>query len=220
MLHELHSGRHLNASIVAPSADLEMTLRAVAFGAMGTAGQRCTTLRRLIAHISVYDRLIPRLKQIYAAIQVGNPLEVGSLVGQLVDEAAFIAMQASLEAARKAGGIVHGGERVLVNGEGSFCVRPALMEMTVQKGPVIEEIFASILYVLKYDTPEEAIALQNNVAQGLSSSLFSNDMREVEGYLSAAGSDAWKGYMRRQTNTINYGLSLPLAQDVKFDVSS
>ncbi|WP_219618317.1 aldehyde dehydrogenase family protein [Acetobacter aceti] len=99
-------------------------------------------------------------------------------------------------------------------------MRPALVEMTAQEGPVLEDTFAPILYVLKYDTPEEAIALQNNVAQGLSSSLFSNDMREVEVYLSAAGSDAWKGYMRRQTNTIYYGLSLPLAQGVKFDVSS
>nr|WP_242010277.1 aldehyde dehydrogenase family protein [Acetobacter conturbans] len=243
-----------NASIVAPSADLEMTLRAVAFGAMGTAGQRCTTLRRLIVHSSVYDQLIPRLRQVYAAIQIGNPLEEGSLVGPLVDGAAFTAMQSSLEAARKAGGTVHGGERVLVNGEESFYVRPALVEMPSQMGPVLEETFAPILYVLKYETPAEAIALQNNVAQGLSSSLFSNDLREVEVYLSAAGSDcgianvnigtsgaeiggafggeketgggresgsdAWKGYMRRQTNTINYGLSLPLAQGVKFDVGS
>ncbi|MFT8720353.1 aldehyde dehydrogenase family protein [Acetobacter sp.] len=241
-----------NASIVTPSADLEMTLRAVAFGAMGTAGQRCTTLRRLIVHSSVYDQLVPRLRQVYASISVGNPLEEGNLVGPLIDGASFEAMQKSLAAAKDAGGAVHGGERVDVNGADSFYVRPALVEMPSQTGPVCEETFAPILYVLKYETPEEAIALQNDVVQGLSSSIFSNDMREVEVYLSAAGSDcgianvnigtsgaeiggafggeketgggresgsdAWKGYMRRQTNTINYGLSLPLAQGVKFDV--
>ena len=241
-----------NASIVTPSADLEMTLRAVAFGAMGTAGQRCTTLRRLIVHSSVYDQLVPRLRQVYASISVGNPLEDGNLVGPLIDGASFEAMQKSLAAAKDAGGAVHGGERVDVNGADSFYVRPALVEMPSQTGPVREETFAPILYVLKYETPEGAISLQNDVVQGLSSSIFSNDMREVEVYLSAAGSDcgianvnigtsgaeiggafggeketgggresgsdAWKGYMRRQTNTINYGLSLPLAQGVKFDV--
>ncbi|WP_308720713.1 aldehyde dehydrogenase family protein [Komagataeibacter xylinus] len=241
-----------NASIVTPSADLDMTLRAVAFGAMGTAGQRCTTLRRLIVHKDVYDTLVPRLKQVYTNISVGCPLTSDALVGPLIDGNAFSAMERSLEAARKAGGTVHGGGRVDVNGADSFYARPALVEMPQQVGPVLEETFVPILYVLKYDTLEEAIALQNGVVQGLSSSIFSNDVREVERYLSAAGSDcgianvnigpsgaeiggafggeketgggresgsdAWKGYMRRQTNTVNYGRTLPLAQGVKFDV--
>ncbi|MFT9257914.1 MAG: aldehyde dehydrogenase family protein [Acetobacter sp.] len=241
-----------NASIVTPSADLDMTLRAVAFGAMGTAGQRCTTLRRLIVHSSVYDTLVPRLKQVYGAISVGSPLTSDALVGPLIDEASFNAMQESLGAAKAAGGVVCGGERVDVNGAASFYVRPALVEMSAQTGPVLEETFAPILYVLKYDTLEQAIALQNDVVQGLSSSIFTTDVRELEQYISAAGSDcgianvnigpsgaeiggafggeketgggresgsdAWKGYMRRQTNTVNYGRTLPLAQGVKFDV--
>lgn len=241
-----------NASIVTPSADLDMTLRAVAFGAMGTAGQRCTTLRRLIVHKDVYDSFIPKLKQVYSAISVGCPITSDALVGPLIDAQAFAAMENSLQAARDAGGIVHGGGRVDVNGENSFYARPALVEMPAQVGPVLEETFVPILYVLKYDNLDEAIALQNNVVQGLSSSIFSNNVREVERYLSAAGSDcgianvnigpsgaeiggafggeketgggresgsdAWKGYMRRQTNTINYGATLPLAQGVKFDV--
>ncbi len=178
-----------NASIVAPSADLDLTLRAVAFGAMGTAGQRCTTLRRLIVHESVYDALIPRLRSVYRSISVGDPTVSDALVGPLIDGAAYAAMQRSLAAARAAGGIVHGGERVDVNGPGSFYVRPALVEMPSQLGPVVEETFAPILYVLKYRDLDEAIALQNGVPQGLSSSIFANDLREVEQFLSAAGSD-------------------------------
>ncbi|MBV1834792.1 L-piperidine-6-carboxylate dehydrogenase [Novacetimonas pomaceti] len=241
-----------NASIVTPSADLDLTLRAVAFGAMGTAGQRCTTLRRLIVHESVYDALIGKLKQVYANISVGCPVTGDALVGPLIDEAAFTAMQDSLKAAKAAGGTVHGGERVDVNGPGSFYVRPALVEMPAQVGPVVEETFAPILYVLKYSDLDQAIALQNDVPQGLSSSIFGTNLLEVEQFLSAAGSDcgianvnigpsgaeiggafggeketgggresgsdAWRGYMRRQTNTINYGRTLPLAQGVKFDV--
>ncbi|KQT85293.1 aldehyde dehydrogenase family protein [Aurantimonas sp. Leaf443] len=241
-----------NASIVTPSADLSLTARAVAFGAMGTAGQRCTTLRRLIVHASVHDTLVATLKRVYAGISVGSPVDSEALVGPLVDEAAFAAMEAALEAARAAGGTVHGGGRVDVNGASSFYARPALVEMPAQTGPVVEETFAPILYVLKYESLEEAIALQNGVPQGLSSSIFSTDMREVERFLSAAGSDcgianvnmgssgaeiggafggeketgggresgsdAWKAYMRRQTNAINYGRSLPLAQGVRFDV--
>lgn len=241
-----------NASIVTPSADLDLTLRAVAFGAMGTAGQRCTSLRRLIVHESVYDSLVGRLKQVYANISVGCPIEGKALVGPLIDKASFEAMQASLQAAKAAGGIVHGGERVEVHGPEAFYARPALVEMSAQTGPVLEETFAPILYVLKYSELEDAIALQNDVAQGLSSSIFSTDLRDVELFLSAAGSDcgianvnigpsgaeiggafggeketgggreagsdAWRGYMRRQTNTINYGRTLPLAQGVKFDV--
>jgi len=241
-----------NASIVTPSADLDLTLRAVAFGAMGTAGQRCTTLRRLIAHKDVYDTLVPRLVSVYGRISIGNPLEGDALVGPLIDGQAFAAMQAALDAARAAGGTVHGGERVDVNGDAAFYVRPALVEMPAQAPCVEQETFAPILYVLKYDTLDEAITLQNAVPQGLSSSIFATDIREVEQFLSArgsdcgianvnmgtsgaeiggafggeketgggreSGSDSWKAYMRRQTNAINYGRSLPLAQGVTFDV--
>jgi aldehyde dehydrogenase (NAD+) len=241
-----------NASIVTPSADLDLTLRAVAFGAMGTAGQRCTTLRRLIVHSDVYDRLIPRLADVYRRISIGDPLAGDALVGPLIDGGAFAAMEHALAQARAAGGMVHGGERVDVNGEASFYARPALVEMPAQADCVREETFAPILYVLRYETLEEAIALQNDVPQGLSSSIFATDMREVEQFLSAAGSDcgianvnmgtsgaeiggafggeketgggresgsdAWKAYMRRQTNAINYGRTLPLAQGVTFDL--
>lgn len=241
-----------NASIVTPSADLDLTLRAVAFGAMGTAGQRCTTLRRLFVHSSVYDTLVPKLVNVYRSISVGNPIEGAALVGPLIDAASFTMLQDSLKAAADAGGTVHGGTRVDVNGEASFYARPALVEMPSQVGPVLEETFAPILYVMKYDTLEEAIALQNDVVQGLSSSIFATDIREVEQFLSArgsdcgianvnmgpsgaeiggafggeketgggreSGSDSWKAYMRRQTNAINYGRTLPLAQGVTFDV--
>jgi aldehyde dehydrogenase (NAD+) len=178
-----------NASIVTPSADLDLTLRAVAFAAMGTAGQRCTSLRRLIVHERVYDALIPKLKAVYARISVGDPARSDALVGPLIDGLAFEAMQNALAAARAAGATVHGGERVDVNGPGSFYVRPALVEAPAQKGPVVEETFAPILYVLKYRDIVEAIALQNGVPQGLSSSIFATDIREVDRFLSARGSD-------------------------------
>ncbi|NLH82138.1 MAG: aldehyde dehydrogenase family protein [Phyllobacteriaceae bacterium] len=241
-----------NASIVTPSADLELTLRAVAFGAMGTAGQRCTTLRRLIVHDSVYDRLVPKLAEVWKRISVGNPVTSGALVGPLIDEAAFTRMQAALDAARACGATVTGGERVDVNGPASFYARPALVEMPTQTGPMCEETFAPILYVVRYSTIEEAIALQNGVPQGLSSSIFATDVREIERFLSEtgsdcgianvnmgtsgaeiggafggeketgggreSGSDAWKGYMRRQTSAMNYGHEMPLAQGVVFDV--
>ena len=242
-----------NAAIVAPSADLDLTLRGVAFAAMGTAGQRCTTLRRLIVHESAYDKLVPRLKAAYASVKVGNPLEEGHLVGPLIDAVAFDKMQRALDAARAAGGNVFGGERVSHNvAADAFYVRPALVEMPGQTGPVLEETFAPILYVMKYRDFSEALALHNGVPQGLSSSIFTLDMREAETFVSArgsdcgianvnigpsgaeiggafggeketgggreSGSDAWKAYMRRATNTINYGLTLPLAQGVKFDI--
>lgn len=241
-----------NASIVTPSADLDLTLRAVAFGAMGTAGQRCTTMRRLIVHRDVYDRLLSKLVAVYGKISIGNPLDGDALVGPLIDGAAFSAMQAALVAAKAAGGRVHGGERVDVNGDASFYVRPALVEMDAPHACMQEETFAPILYVVRYSTLDEAIAIQNDVPQGLSSSIFATDMRDVETFLSASGSDcgianvnmgtagaeiggafggeketgggresgsdSWKAYMRRQTNAINYGRSLPLAQGVKFDV--
>ena len=242
-----------NAAIVGPSADLDLTLRGVAFAAMGTAGQRCTTLRRLIVHESIHDRLVARLKAAYASVKVGNPLEDGTLVGPLIDGPAFERMQAALAAARAAGGTVSGGERVSHNvAADAFYVRPALVEMPRQTGPVLEETFAPILYVMKYHDFGDALAMHNGVPQGLSSSIFTLDMREAETFLSArgsdcgianvnigpsgaeiggafggeketgggreSGSDAWKAYMRRATNTINYGLTLPLAQGVRFEV--
>ncbi len=179
-----------NASIVTPSADLDLALRAIAFASMGTAGQRCTSLRRLIVHQSVYDDLVPRLKSVFASVSVGNPLLEPALVGPLIDGAAFESMQKALAAAREEGGVVQGGERVEIAGAPeAYYVRPALVEMPAQTGPVIEETFAPILYVLRYRTLEEAIALQNGVPQGLSSSIFATDMHEIERFLSASGSD-------------------------------
>ena len=242
-----------NGAIVAPSADLDLALRAIAFAAMGTAGQRCTTLRRLFVHDSVYDTLVPRLKRAYESVRIGNPLEAGTLVGPLIDEAAARKMDAVLDAARQAGGIVTGGEARQPAGlEGGHYRAPALVEMPSQTGPVLEETFAPILYVMRYSDFGEVLALHNGVPQGLSSSIFTTDLREAETFLSVAGSDcgianvnigpsgaeiggafggeketgggreagsdAWKAYMRRATNTINYGRSLPLAQGVTFDI--
>jgi len=238
-----------NAAIVAPSADLDLALRAVAFAAMGTAGQRCTTLRRLIVHETVYDAFVHRLKDAYAGVSVGDPRDPATLVGPLIDEAAADAMAAALAAARDAGAVVAGGERL--PGPGAY-VRPALVEMSAQTDSVRRETFAPILYILRYADIGEAIALQNGVPQGLSSSIFTSDLREAELFLSErgsdcgianvnigpsgaeiggafggeketgggreAGSDAWKAYMRRATNTINYGRELPLAQGVTFDL--
>jgi aldehyde dehydrogenase (NAD+) len=178
-----------NASIVTPSADLDLTRRAVAFGAMGTAGQRCTTMRRLFVHDSVYDALAPRLAAVWTKVAVGDPREDGVLVGPLIDEEAFASMEQALAAARAAGARIHGGGRVDVNGPHAFYVRPALVEMAEQLDCVRRETFAPILYVFRYNTLDEAIALQNDVPQGLSSSIFATDMREVEQFLSAAGSD-------------------------------
>ena len=242
-----------NAGIVCPSADLDMALRAIAFGAMGTAGQRCTTLRRLIVHESVYDQLVPRLRKAYESVSVGNPLETSALVGPLIDKQAYDAMQKALEAAKAEGGTVTGGARVAEAGKDTaYYVRPALVEMPKQAGPVLEETFAPILYVMKYSDFDEAIELHNAVSAGLSSSIFTLDLREAEQFLSAggsdcgianvnigtsgaeiggafggeketgggreSGSDAWKGYMRRATNTVNYSTALPLAQGVSFDI--
>ncbi|QUM73429.1 aldehyde dehydrogenase family protein [Sphingopyxis granuli] len=237
-----------NGVIVAPSADLDLALRGVAFGAMGTAGQRCTTTRRLFVHDSIHDAFVARLKAAYASVAVGNPLEGDVLVGPLIDRAAFEAMQAGLAAARDAGGVVHGGTRV---GEGaSYYVRPALVEMPGQVGPVLEETFAPILYVMRYDDLDAAIRLHNAVAAGLSSAIFTRDLTEAERFLAASdcgianvnlgtsgaeiggafggeketgggresGSDSWKAYMRRATNTVNYSDALPLAQGVSFEI--
>jgi aldehyde dehydrogenase (NAD+) len=242
-----------NAAIVAPTADLDLTLRGIAFSAMGTAGQRCTSLRRIFVHDSVYDALVPRLTKAYQSVTIGSPLENGNLVGPLIDKVAYDTMQAALEAAKAEGGKVTGGERL--HGEDAadaYYVRPAIVEMPAQAGPVKDETFAPILYVMKYSSFDEALDLHNDVPQGLSSSIFTNDMREAETFISArgsdcgianvnigpsgaeiggafggeketgggreSGSDAWKAYMRRATNTLNYGRTLPLAQGVKFDV--
>ena len=237
-----------NPGIVCPSADLDVALRAIAFGAIGTAGQRCTTLRRLFVHDSIYDALVPRLKAAYVSVSIGNPLETDALVGPLIDRAAYQGMQQALAAARTQGGTILGGGRVALGGEAAFYVQPALVEMAAQTGPVLEETFAPILYVMHYSDLDDAIARHNAVGAGLSSSIFTLDLREMETFLSAAGSDcgianvnigtsgaeiggeketgggresgsdAWKGYMRRATNTINYSRSVPLAQGVVFEV--
>jgi L-aminoadipate-semialdehyde dehydrogenase len=179
-----------NGAIVCPSADLDLTLRAIAFAAMGTAGQRCTTLRRLFVHESIYDILVPRLCKAFSSVPIGDPRECNTLVGPLVDRRAFEAMQGALDRARSEGGIVHGGERIEFDPwPEAFYVRPALVEMKIQSALVSRETFAPILYVLRFSELEEAIALHNDVSQGLSSSTFTTDMREAERFLSVAGSD-------------------------------
>jgi aldehyde dehydrogenase (NAD+) len=243
-----------NAAIVAPSADLDLALRAIAFAAIGTAGQRCTTLRRLFVHESIYDALVPRLKTVYASVRVGDPRETGVLVGPLIDAGAWHGMRNALDEARAAGAIIHGGARVEgLGGPDAVYVSPALVEMPSHGGPVLRETFAPILYVMRYGAFEEAIAMHNAVGAGLSSSLFTLNVREAERFVSAegsdcgianvnigpsgseiggafggeketgggreAGSDSWKAYMRRATNTINYGTTLPLAQGVTFDIT-
>ncbi|MGA8026220.1 MAG: aldehyde dehydrogenase family protein [Bryobacteraceae bacterium] len=242
-----------NAAIVCPSADLDLTLRAIAFAAMGTAGQRCTSLRRLIVHDDIYDRLLPRLKQVYGSVAIGDPRDSRTLIGPLIDGRAFDAMQRSLAEVRDAGAQLTGGERVGVGSySGAFYVRPALAEMPGQTDTVKRETFAPILYVLRYRDFKQALHLHNDVPQGLASSIFTTDMREAENFMSVngsdcgianvnigpsgaeiggafggeketgggreSGSDVWKTYMRRATNTINYGKELPLAQGVKFEV--
>jgi aldehyde dehydrogenase (NAD+) len=232
-----------NAAIVCPSADLELAARAILFSAVGTAGQRCTTLRRLIVHESIADPLVARLRQSFAQVKVGDPREAETLVGPLIDEAAFDAMKS-----------VIGDSIVRVDAmAGGFYVRPAIVEIDAQEGTVLRETFAPILYVVRYSEIEDAIALNNAVSQGLSSSIFTTDVREAELFMSArgsdcgianvnlgpsgaeiggafggeketgggreSGSDSWRAYMRRQTNTINYGSDLPLAQGIRFDVA-
>jgi aldehyde dehydrogenase (NAD+) len=228
--------------IVAPSADLKLAERAILFAAAGTAGQRCTTLRRLIVHEDVADGLVERLRELFAAIRIGDPRDPGTLVGPLIDEAAFEGMRRAFPDAERVEAV-----------DGGYYVRPAIVEVEAQQGVVLKETFAPILYVLRYRTLDEAIALNNSVVQGLSSSIFTNDLKEAERFLSAAGSDcgianvnigpsgaeiggafggeketgggresgsdSWRAYMRRSTNTINYGNDLPLAQGIKFDVA-
>lgn len=242
-----------NAGIVCPSADIDMTLNAVAFGAMGTCGQRCTSLRRLIVHEDIYDALLPKLRAAYESVSIGNPLTSDALVGPLIDRDAFENMEKALAASREMGARVTGGGQVDVdNGGDGYYVRPAIVELDEQAGPMLQETFAPILYVVKYRDFEDAMAMHNAVGAGLSSSIFTLNMREAELFTSdsgsdcgianvnigtsgaeiggafggeketgggrESGSDAWKGYMRRQTNTINYSTELPLAQGVSFDL--
>jgi aldehyde dehydrogenase (NAD+) len=242
-----------NAMIVAPSADMDMAVRAIVFSAVGTAGQRCTSLRRLIAHNSIKDDLVAKLAKAYAGLPIGDPRRGTTLIGPLIDHGSRDRMLAQIERARAEGGVVHGGQTVTEGvPQGGAYVSPALIEMPSQTETVREETFAPILYVMGYETLDEAIALQNDVPQGLSSCIFTLNMREAETFLSASGSDcgianvnigpsgaeiggafggeketgggresgsdAWRGYMRRQTNTVNYSAKLPLAQGVKFDI--
>jgi aldehyde dehydrogenase (NAD+) len=241
-----------NAMVIAPSADLDLAVRAVAFAAAGTAGQRCTTARRLIVHHSIHAQVMARLEKAYASFVIGRPDVPGTLLGPLIDRAAFEAMQAALQQAQREGGTVVGGQRVLQSEyPDAYYVQAALVDMPGQTAVVQQETFAPILYVVQYDTLEQAIALNNAVPQGLSSAIFTLNLREAEAFIAASGSDcgianvnigtsgaeiggafggeketgggresgsdAWRAYMRRATNTINYSAALPLAQGVQFD---
>jgi len=238
-----------NAAIVTPSADQDLALRGVVFSAVGTTGQRCTSLRRLFVHRDIYDAFLARVMATIPSVAIGDPREPNNLIGPLIDEDAYERMQGAISEARDMGAKIHGGERV--DGDGVY-VRPAIVEMTSHDGPALVETFAPILYVFPYTELVDAIAMQNAVGAGLSSCIFTTDMREEGLFLSAAGSDcgianvnlgtsgaeiggafggeketgggresgsdAWKAYMRRQTNTVNYSSDLPLAQGVRFDV--
>lgn len=243
-----------NAAIVAPSADLDLTTRAIVFSAAGTAGQRCTTLRRCIVHSAIADQLVDRLVGAYRSLPIGDPRSAATLVGPLVDASAYASYVKALAAARAEGGtVLVGGERVLEEeGSDAYYVQPAVIRMPEQSPIMRTETFAPILYVLEYDTFDRAIEVHNGVPQGLSSSVFTLDLREAERFLAAdgsdcgianvnigpsgaeiggafggeketgggreSGSDAWKAYMRRITNTVNYSAELPLAQGVQFDI--
>jgi len=241
-----------NAIIVTASANMDLAIRAILFGAVGTAGQRCTTTRRIIAHRSVKNKLVAALMKAYKQVSIGNPLKKGTLMGPLVDTAAVDAMMAAIERVKGEGGrVVCGGKRLRgKNYPGGCYVTPCIMETPHQLPMVCEETFAPILYVMKYSTLDEAIELHNGVPQGLSSAIFTDDVKEAQRFLSAtgsdcgianvnigtsgaeiggafggeketgggreSGSDAWKAYMRRQTNTVNWGRDLPLAQGIEF----
>ena len=242
-----------NGMIVTPSADLELAVRAILFAAVGTAGQRCTSLRRLIVHEDIRPQLTEKLRTAYQQVSVGNPFDGKTLMGPLIDEAAFEGMQQALAISRNSGFQVHGGERVEIAGLEQGCyVTPAIVEAGEQSDVVKTETFAPILYVVSYQSFDQALALHNGVGQGLSSCIFTQNLRESELFLSAvgsdcgianvnigpsgaeiggafggeketgggreSGSDAWKGYMRRCTATINYSDELPLAQGIEFDL--
>jgi aldehyde dehydrogenase (NAD+) len=239
-----------NAAVVAPSADIDLAVRGIVFSAVGTAGQRCTSLRRIIVHESIKDDLVTRLKAAYETLPIGSPLEASTLVGPLVDESAFKAFRSAVDQAQADGGtLVTGGTQADVDG-GGFYVHPAIVDMPTQSDIVKAETFAPLLYVLTYTDFAEALRLHNEVAQGLSSSIFTLDVREAETFVSVigsdcgianvnigpsgaeiggafggeketgggreSGSDAWRAYMRRATNTVNYSTELPLAQGVEF----
>lgn len=243
-----------NAIILSKHANLDLAIRAVLFGAVGTAGQRCTTTRRVIMHSSIYESFKEKLVKAYGQLTIGNPLDAKNLVGPLIDKQAVAAYLDAIEKAKSEGGKVLCGAGVL-EGEGyeSGCyVKPTIIEAQNHFAIVQHETFAPILYLIKYETIEEAVSLQNGVKQGLSSSVFTDNLQEAELFLSAAGSDcgianvnigtsgaeiggafggeketgggresgsdSWKAYMRRQTNTINYGKELPLAQGIAFPV--
>lgn len=244
-----------NAIIITQSADLDMAIPAIVFGAVGTCGQRCTSTRRLIVHEEIYSDLIQRLKLAYASISIGDPLNPENLVGPLIDQDAFSAMQNMLDRAKSEGGRVTGGQRVNENEQpAAFYVKPALVEMGAPLDCVQQETFAPILFISTYKSFDEALAIHNGVPQGLSSAIFTMNVREAEQFISVlgsdcgianvnigtsgaeiggafggeketgggreSGSDAWKGYMRRQTNTVNYSHELPLAQGVDFELRS
>ncbi|WAC94492.1 aldehyde dehydrogenase family protein [Mycobacterium sp. Aquia_213] len=240
-----------NAAIVTPSADLDLAVRAIVFAAAGTAGQRCTSLRRLIVHRSVADDVVARVVSACAQLPIGDPSAPDTLIGPLIHETAYRDMVGALEQARADGGKVFGGEHqdaMAAEHPGAYYVAPAVVRMPAQTDIVAAETFAPILYVLTYDDLDEAIALNNGVPQGLSSAIFTTDLREAERFLNdsdcgianvnigtsgaeiggafggekqtgggrESGSDAWKAYMRRATNTVNYSSELPLAQGVEF----
>ncbi|MGD0055659.1 MAG: aldehyde dehydrogenase family protein [Acidimicrobiales bacterium] len=241
-----------NAAVVTPSADLSLATRGIVFAAAGTAGQRCTTMRRVIAHVDIVDELTRRLAEVYGRLPIGSPLDSTTLVGPLIHGGAFASMQSALEAATTEGGtVVVGGERRLADvAADAFYVEPAIVRMVQQTEIVRRETFAPLLYVMAYDSFDDAIAIHNDVPQGLSSSIFTSDHREAERFMSASdcgivnvnigtsgaeiggafggeketgggresGSDAWRAYMRRATNTVNFSGELPLAQGVEFSV--
>jgi aldehyde dehydrogenase (NAD+) len=241
-----------NAIIITPEADLEMAIRATVFGAVGTAGQRCTSTRRLIVHESVFDTVRERLLEIYRKVPIGDPLAAGTLMGPLIDAQAVTGMMNALKKVEREGGKILCGGNALKDRTG-FYVEPTLVEAENHFEIVQDETFAPILYLIRYTGGvEEALAIQNGVRQGLSSAIFTLNMREAETFLSAmgsdcgianvnigtsgaeiggafggeketgggreSGSDSWKAYMRRQTNTMNWGTALPLAQGISFEV--
>ncbi|MEZ6191761.1 MAG: aldehyde dehydrogenase family protein [Phycisphaerales bacterium] len=244
-----------NAMVLTPTANLDLALPAITFAAVGTCGQRCTSLRRLIAHKSVKDTIVQRLVKVYEQIKIGDPTQPGTLIGPLIDKAAADAMDATIKKAQAQGGkLITGGGRTSGGGvpNGGVYVKPAIIEIAHDAEVVQTETFAPILYVITYDKFEDAVAIHNNVPQGLSSAVFTDNVREAELFCGPAGSDcgianvnigtsgaeiggafggeketgggresgsdAWKAYMRRSTQTVNYSTALPLAQGIKFDV--
>jgi aldehyde dehydrogenase (NAD+) len=243
-----------NAIIVSPNADMKVMLTAAVFGAVGTAGQRCTTTRRLIVHSSIYDKVKDLLLNAYGQLRIGNPLDTNNHVGPLIDKLAVDQYLHAISEAKKAGGreVVAGGQLSGAGYESGCYVKPCIIEVDAQHDIVKHETFAPILYLMKYNELDEAIDMQNDVPQGLSSAIMTDSVREAEQFLSCtgsdcgianvnigtsgaeiggafggeketgggreSGSDSWKFYMRRQTNTINYGTKVPLAQGIKFDL--